>query len=204
MTPLFEVLADKPIPGWILIKNAVIAGNDGSGHRIASFDEHYYSTSFEELKEKMPKAVLQNTREAKEYASYRFSEAEIKAGDYHFNDLPISLMNEGSDRELFGESWTLFWIVPPNKDEVIKLVCDYLSENSDGKISADSILTCWNERVNRLFFRHNEQLDMTELMHLYQDLHDELIPAVNALECAPDEESWEILNEDVFWDDEEN
>lgn len=204
MTPLFEVLADKPIPGWILIKNAIIAGDDGSGHRISSFDEHHYSTSFDELIAKMPKAILQDTREAKEYASYRFSEAEIKAGEYQFNSLPIALMNEGSDKELFGESWTLFWVVPPSKDEVIELVCAYLRENAEEKISADLIHTCWDERVNRLFFRHNEELDMMELMHLYQDLHDELIPAVNALECAPDEENWEILNEDVFWDDDES
>jgi hypothetical protein len=204
MTPLFEVLADKQLPGWLLVKNAVISGDDGSGHRIASFDEHYFSDSFDELKAKMPKARLADTREAREYASYRYDEAAIKAGSFEFNDLPISLMNEGSDRELFGESWTMFWVVPPNKDEVIKLITDYLTANADGKISSDLIHTCWNERLNRLFFRHNEELEMEELMYLYQDLHEEVIPAINALECAPDEESWEILNEDVFWDDDEN
>jgi hypothetical protein len=56
MTPLFEVLADKQLPGWLLVKNAVISGDDGSGHRIASFDEHYFSDSFDELKAKIAKS----------------------------------------------------------------------------------------------------------------------------------------------------
>ncbi|MEX1189186.1 MAG: hypothetical protein WED33_08005 [Bacteroidia bacterium] len=203
MTPILELLADKELPGWLLIKNARISEGNGDGHRITAYDEHIWSTSYEEIKAQIPKPVLLGVREARELALYRFSEEDLATSNYAYDDFPNSLMNEGSDREIFGESWTLFWVVPPDKDEVIKLVCDHLKSVAKDKITPEQISECWESRVERLFVRHKNDLGVLELLELHEAINEELIPAINSLECAPDEDSWDVLNEDVFWDDEE-
>ncbi len=203
MTPILELLADKELPGWLLIKNAMISENGGEGHRITSYDEHFWSLSYEEVKAKIPVPKLLDTREAKELVSYRFSEDDISAKNFAFDDLPNSLMNEGNDKEIFGESWTLFWVVPPDKDRVIEIIVNHFKGITADKISSDHIKSVWESMVDRMFFRHKDDLSVLDLLELHQGVNEELISAINALEIAPDEESWDILNEDVFWDDEE-
>jgi hypothetical protein len=203
MTPILELLADKELPGWLLIKNASISENAGEGHRITSYDEHHWSTSYNEIKALIPTPELINTREAKELISYRYSEEEIANKNFAFDDLPNSLMNEGNDQEIFGESWTLFWVVPPDKDRVIEIVVNHFKSLASEKISSEQIKAVWESMVDRLFFRHKDDLSVLDLLELHQGVNEELIPAINVLENAPDEESWDVLNEDVFWDDDE-
>lgn len=203
MTPILELLADKELPGWLLIKNAIISQGDGMGHRITSFESHFWSNDYEEISSMIPKPKLLNTREAKELASYRYTDEEIAEEQFAFDDLPNSLMNEGSDMDLFGESWTLFWVVPPDHQEVINIVSSHLKAGAQEKITSEQISACWKSMIDRMFFRHADDLSTLDLLELHQQVNDELIPAINALDVAPDEEAWEVLNEDVFWDDDD-
>jgi hypothetical protein len=202
MTPILEFLQEKQLPGWLLVHNANLV-TEAAGLRIASFDEAFWSDSFDELGAKIPKAHLKNSKEAKELAGYRFSEEELKQGDFSFDTMPAALMNEGNDKDLFGESWTMFWVAPAEAETTIALISHALESGATGKISPEQIKQCWIERVDRIFFRQPEDMEVMDLLQLHEDFNEGLIPAINALDCAPDEESWEILNEDVFWDDEE-
>jgi hypothetical protein len=203
MTTLLQYLEDKPLPCWVLLKNANLKFTLGKGYLITDYEEIEWSPFFEPLVSKMPPPVLQNTREAKELASYRFSEEELKAEVYRYDNLPAALLNEANDREIFGESWTIFWVIPPDKEAVISLVCDKLEKEAHGKISAEQLKNLWDSCIDRIFIRYEENAEITEVAMLMQDLQEELIERISSLDKAPNEEAWEVLNEDEFWNEEE-
>ncbi|MCB0819536.1 MAG: hypothetical protein KDC13_02850 [Bacteroidetes bacterium] len=205
MTPVLEIISQKELPGWLLLKNAGIGRAEGMGQRISGFDAHFWETSFEAILAHIPKPVLLNNKEARELASWRFSDEEIAEGRFSFDTQPNALMNEGNDKDVFGESWSVFWAVPADKDLIIKYVCDALVELAgDGKINESHIEQVWNSRVSRMFIAHNDDLDGFALMEIHQAVDEELIEAVNQLPCAPDESAWEVLEDDFPWDDEDD
>ncbi|MEZ5172385.1 MAG: hypothetical protein R2850_02440 [Bacteroidia bacterium] len=46
MTPVLEIISQKELPGWLLLKNAGIGRAEGMGQRISGFDAHFWETSF--------------------------------------------------------------------------------------------------------------------------------------------------------------
>lgn len=200
-SPFLAFLEGKEIPGFALLKNTRIENVARKGLRIAHFDEAHWSESFDVLKAMLPVATLLPTREAREQAAYKFSEEDLKASHFHFDDMPLALTNESSDRELFGECYTIFWVVPANKEIIISQCIADLS--SADKITGDHLKKLWDEKVNRIFFHFTGELDVVEHTLLQDELHDELIEAINALPNAPEESAWDALNEDVFWGDDD-
>lgn len=202
-SPFLEYLNDKSLPGFALLKNTQIAQVPRQGARIVGFDEAHWSQSIADLRAMFPKPLLLQTREAKEQASYKFSEEQLKNGDFSFEDLPISLTNESSDRELFGESYTIFWCVPADKEAVISLLIAELSSDETTEITGEMLKKLWDEKVNRIFLHYTGEVDVLAHGLLQDELHEELIEAINALPNAPSEDAWDALNEDVFWGDDE-
>ena len=202
MTPILEIISQQQLPGWLLLKNATLGRAEGFGQRVSGFDAYWWEDSFEKISQHLPVPVLLETREARELATWRFSEDEINAGRFTFDTLPNALLNEGNDKEEFGSSWTIFWVVPPDKDRIIALVCDALSALAgDGKILDIHISQVWKSRVNRLFVAHRDDLDSFQLMEIHEAVENELVVAVNALENAPEEAAWDILNDDFPWEE---
>lgn len=203
MTTLLQFLEDKPLPCWVLLKNANLKFSMGKGYQITDYEEIDWAPYYEPLVDKIPHPLLLNTREAKELASYRFSEEELKAGVFHFDNLPSALLSEANDKELFGDAYTIFWVIPPDKEAVISLVCDKLEKEAHGRISAEQLKNLWDSCIDRIFIRYDENSDITEIAMLMQDLQEELIERISGLDKAPTEEAWEVLNEDEFWNEEE-
>jgi hypothetical protein len=203
MTPLLEYLADKPLPSFVLLKNANLKFTLGKGYLISHFETVEWSEYFEPLLLKIPKPQLQQNREAKELANYRFSEEELKDGVFHFDNLPSGLLSESNDQVVFGESYTIFWVIPPDKEAVLGLVCEKLEKEAHGKISAEQLKNLWDSCIDRIFIRYDEHSDITEIALLMQDLQEKLIERISGLDKAPTEEAWEVLNEDEFWNEEE-
>ncbi len=203
ITPFFEFLADKELPGFALLKNTRIQSVARLGNRISQFDEAHWATSYQELCVMLPIPHLLETREAREQAAYKFSEEDLKTGHFQFDDMPIALTNESSDRELFGECYTIFWVVSTDKQNILEHLLNDLQTPEGEKISSEMIKKLWDEKVNRIFFHYTGDVDAVEHALLQEELHEELIEAINALPNAPEESSWEVLNEDVFWGDDE-
>jgi hypothetical protein len=204
MTPVLEIISKQQLPGWLLLKNASLSRAESFGQRISNFDAHHWASSWEDVSANLPVPILQNNREARELASWRFSDEQIAQGDFTFDTLPEALLNEGNDREVFGESYTIFWVVPANAEQIISLVCDALNSLAgEGKILDIHLAEVWKTRVSRMFVAHNDDLDSFALMEIHQAVDEGLIDAVNALPNAPDEGAWEILNDDFPWDDED-
>jgi hypothetical protein len=203
MTTLLQYLEDKPLPCWVLLKNTNLKFTLGKGYQVIDFEEIEWAPFIEPLVSKIPHPVLKDTRDAKELASYRYSEEELKAESFHFDTLPSALLSEANDKDLFGESHTIFWIIPPDKEAVINLVCEKLEKEAHGRISADQLKNLWDNCIDRIFIRYEENSDIVEIALLMQDLQEELIERISALDKAPTEDAWEVLNEDEFWNEEE-
>jgi hypothetical protein len=203
MSPFLVFLADKQTPGWAMLKNAKITSDPSEGYRIANFDDAFWSDSIIQLRETIPRPQPLATREAKELIQFRYSEDEIGSGDFKFDDLPSSLLNETSDLELFGSCYPIFWVVAPDKDLVIDFIVDKLTREAVDKISPDQIKQLWDDYLNRIFFKHDGTESFIDLAQLHEELVAELIERINALPCAPLEESWEVLNEPIDWEDDE-
>ena len=198
-SPFLEYLADKQIPGFALLKNVTIENVPRKGMRISGFDESHYADSYSALQQLIPSPKLLDTREAKEQASYKYSKAQLSAAQFIFDDLPVSLTNESSDRELFGDSYTIFWVVPAEKEVILELLLADFKANPEGQITAEQINATWQEKLNRLFFHFTGEADTIHLAVIQEEIEEDLIEAINSLPNAPEESAWEILNEDIFW-----
>ncbi len=196
-----QFLADKPLPGYALLKNAKTRLVAGLGYQVYAFDDAQWSPTISELQSTLPKPTLLSTKEAKELASWRFSEDEIRNQQFSFNTLPSALVNEAGDHELFGESYTIFWVAEPNTDWLVNAVCALFSANSSAAISADELREVWGNTMDRLFFRQSGE-DGLELHMLADEMIDAVIEAINKLPNAPDPSAWEALNEEPDWGDE--
>lgn len=198
-SPFLEYLADKQIPGFALLKNITIENVPRKGMRISGFDESYYADSYGALQQMLPSPKLLKTREAKEQASYKYSEKDLEEANFVFDDLPVSLTNESSDRELFGESYTIFWVVPAEKEVILELLLADFNANPDIQITAEQIKTTWHEKLNRIFFHFTGDADTAHLAMIQEEIEEDLIELISNLPNAPVESAWEILNEDIFW-----
>jgi hypothetical protein len=198
-SPFLEYLSDKQIPGFALLKNIRIENVPRKGIRISGFDESHYADSYGALHQMIPIPKLLDTREAKEQASYKYSESDLRNANFVFDDLPVSLTNESSDRELFGESYTIFWVVPADKEVILELLLADFKANPESQITAEQIKTTWNEKLNRLFFHFTGEADTIHLAEIQEEIEEDLIEAINSLPNAPEESAWEVLNEDIFW-----
>lgn len=196
MTPFLNFLADKKLPGWAMLHNARLSYHPREGHRVSHFDEVFWSESIEELRAKIGTPVLLNNREAREMAMYRFGEEELKAGNFRFDDMPGALTSESSDMEIFGESWVIFWVCPPDLDFITHYLLDKLEAEAGERIEAQQIKEVWDDYLHRIFFFHKGEGDMVELTLLYDSVQDTLMEQINASEKAPAESAWEILDED--------
>jgi len=205
MTPFLEFLSDKILPGFAMLKNASVNLIPGQGHRVTRFEEAFWSNDIGSLRSQIPTPQLQATKEAMELIHYKFSEEELSKKHFHFEDEPSALLSESNDKEIFGESWTIFWVVRPQKEEIISIVLTELEKGAEERISAGQIEEVWDNKINRVFFRHDEEVDdLVELTLVYEELQEELIKRVNESTKAPLPESWEILNEDYLWSEDED
>ncbi len=201
MTPFLLYLADKQLPGYALLKNAVTQFVPEKGYQISGFDEAFWSLNMEELLAKIPKPELQNTREAKEYSGYRFSAEELSAQDFHFDTMPSALLNEANDKTVFGESYTILWVAEPEEEWLQKTIIEIFNSRTQQQIEASDILAVWEKTINRIFFRTNGDEELSMAL-IFDDLIQSLIDAINALPNGPNEETWNALNEFGFEDEE--
>lgn len=192
MTPFLQYLADKQLPGYALVKNAVTQFVPGKGYQMTSFEEAHWSMNMEDLLLKVPKPVLQNSREAKEYAGYRFSPEEIKAQDYQFDTMPSALLNEANDATVFGESYSILWVAEPEDEWLQKVIIERLNEQSSDSISGEAILSVWENTIDRIFFRTKDEQE-EPLALLFDELINNLIEAINQLPNAPEQSAWDVL-----------
>jgi hypothetical protein len=201
MTPFLQYLADKQLPGYALLKNAVTQFVPEKGYQISGFDEAHWSNDMEELVTKIPKPVLQNTREAKEYSGYRFSPEELKAEDFHFDTMPSALLNEANDMTVFGESYTILWVAEPEEEWLQASIIQLFNARTQEKIGESDILEVWDKTINRIFFRTRGDEEVS-LVLIFDDLISSVVDAINALPNGPDEATWDALNEFGFSDEE--
>ena len=83
-------------------------------------------------------------------------------------------------------------------DRMDNAPADFIA-NPEHHITAEQIKATWHEKLNRLFFYFTGEADTIHLAMIQEEIEEDLIEAINNLPNAPDESAWEILNEDIFW-----
>lgn len=198
MTPFLEFLNDKALPGFALLKNARTSLVAGLGYQVSSFDEAHWSGDFDSLLQKIPKPELRSTKEAIELAGWRFSEDEIQNKQFAFNTYPNGLVSEANDFDLFGESYTIFWVALPEEEWLVETVLKMF--DSSKKIDGQALKQVWEHTIDRIFFRRTEEMDV-ELSFFFEEVVSVIVEKINALPNAPDEHDWEALNDEPQWDE---
>lgn len=199
MNILQEFLKDKDLPGWLLIHNARLEMISDGSLMVSDASQLYWSHNFDELQKQIPSAKVMATPEAKELASYRFSDDELKNGTFQFNNFPMALADEGNDFDIFGECYTIFWVCEPELEKVCELLMKTFSNKCSGKVLPEHIRWFWNDYLDRIYFRTSGEADPFQLATLQDDIITNIIDAINALPEPPEEEAWNVLNE---WFDE--
>lgn len=200
MTPFLEYLSDKALPGYVLVKNARTRFASGLGNQVVEMEHAEWSNSLEELEARIPKPSLLQHREAQEMARWRFTEEELKSEAFHYNTFPSALLNESGDREVFGSSYTIFWVVEPDMESCIERILNHFEHTSDQAITAEQLKSVWHATVERIFFRKTDE-DSATLHFLYEEMLELLIERIQALPNAPADEAWDALNEEPDWGD---
>jgi len=202
MTAFQEFVRQHKAPGFVLLKNARTRFVSGIGYQVSTFESAQWNEQLQPLLQCIPKPQLLHSKEARELASWRFSDEEIMQGHFAFDTFPASLLSETTDLDLFGECYTIFWIAEPDAEWIIGSVLSRFESLPKEKVIAEeAIREIWNETIERIFFYPHRDIE-TELFLKFDDVIDEIISKVNALPNAPLPASWNVLSEDDFFEDE--
>jgi hypothetical protein len=202
MTPFQEFVKQHNAPGFVLLKNARTRFVSGVGYQVSTFEVAQWNQQIQPLIDQIPKAQLLQSKEARELASWRFSADEIRQEQFTYDTFPASLLSETTDLELFGESYTIFWIAEPDADWIIGSVLSrFESLPKENVIAEEAIREIWNETIERIFFYPHRDIE-TELFLRFDEVIDELVGRINALPNAPLPEAWNVLSDENFFEEE--
>jgi len=202
MTPFQEFVKQHKAPGYILLKNARTRFVSSVGYQVSAFDDAQWCEQLQPLINQIPKAQLVPSKEARELATWRFSEKEIRQAEFTFDTFPASLLSETTDLDLFGESYTIFWIAEPDVDWIIGAVLSrFEALPKESHIAQESIRDIWNETIERIFFYPHRDIE-TELFLKFDEVIDEIVSRINALPNAPLPEAWNVLTDENFFEEE--
>ncbi|MFN5318621.1 MAG: hypothetical protein ACK5CY_07250 [Bacteroidia bacterium] len=202
MTPFQEFVKQHKAPGFILLKNARTRFVSSIGYQVSTFEDAQWNEQIQPLIDQIPKAQLLPSKEARELASWRFSDEEIQDGQFTFDTFPASLLSETTDLDLFGASYTIFWIAEPDTDWIINAVLlRFEALPQESIITKEYIRDIWNQTIERIFFYPHRDIE-TELFLKFDEVIDEIVSRINALPNAPLPESWNVLNDEDFFEEE--
>jgi len=202
MTPFQEFVKQHKAPGFILLKNARTRFVSSVGYQVSAFDDAHWNEALQPLMDQIPKAQLLQSKEARELATWRFSDMEIKEGQFTFDTFPASLLSETTDLDLFGASYTIFWIAEPDADWIIGSVLSrFEALPQEIKIAKENIRDIWHETIERIFFYPHRDIE-TELFLKFDEVIDEIVARINALPNAPLPDDWNVLSDENFFEEE--
>jgi hypothetical protein len=202
MTPFQEFVKQHKAPGFILLKNARTRFVSSVGYQVSAFDKAEWNEELQPLIDQIPRAQLLPSKEARELATWRFSDKEIQQAQFTFDTFPASLLSETTDLDLFGESYTIFWIAEPDIDWIIDAVLSrFEALPKESIITKESIRDIWNETLERIFFYPHCDIE-TKLFLKFDEVIDEIVARINALPNAPLPEAWNVLTDENFFEEE--
>lgn len=183
----------KEIPIFALATKVIVKSDFAGNFSIVSVDEIFESHELATLQQQIPLPEIPTQPEKLELFNWRFEDDEDEfSEDVMFNDSPAYIAGEGTDMDIFGTNYVIFWIVPADKDKLLKAFKDALAvlqeTEEDETVLAALLLENY---ISRIYFIQNtgetkdvqvilEEVLEAFLQYLKEDtvnlmeLHDEL------------------------------
>jgi len=147
----------KEIPIFALATNVIVKSDFAGNFSIVSIDEIIESHELATLQQQIPLPKIPTQPEKLELFNWRFEDDEGEfSDDVMFNDAPASIAGEGTDMDIFGTNYVIFWIVPADKDKLLKAFKDalkVLQETEEDETVLAALLL--ENYISRIYFIQN-------------------------------------------------
>jgi hypothetical protein len=174
------------LPVYILFKNLRFEHDFDFDAPVSRGEIIATGESYDELRKKLAKPVAP-------VDEYKLSLLDAKYGiikesELEFDDTIFDITEANpSDYEIFGESFTIVFFCPPDKNQIVKYIVDDYNANR-------SLVDTWSKCIDRLRIFPFYSLEITS-----DDFHDEIAAdfesSVNSLAKPPAPEDWDALND---------
>ncbi len=181
-----EYIGSKKVPGFILIKNLMFEHQNDLDAPITRGELIGYDSHFGELKKIIPYPSVPEDDYKLSLFDKKFG--ELRGAKAEFDDSPFDI-HEGdpTDYEIFGESYTISWICPPDPEKV----SDYLVKRYGEK---RNLIIIWDNYIDRMHVFPFYSLETTS-DEFYENVCDLFEEKVNEISQPPSEKEWDELNE---------
>ncbi len=181
-----DYLRSITIPKFILIKNLWFEHINDLDAPITRGEIIKYAEDFDEVKMAIPHPALPED----DYKQSLFEKklGELKKSLAVFDDSPYDI-SEGdpADYEIFGESYTVIWVCPPDVEEIVDYLVEKYAELRD-------LVAIWEYYIDRMHIYPFYSLETTS-DDFYDNVCDLFEKKVNKLEEPPGDKEWDELND---------
>ncbi len=195
-----DELEPEDLPTFALFKNLVLDDPLAPNSDIDSFEWAQLNPDDDLLKQQVPAppATTDPAQIALMKTADRFANAiDSATGALNADQLAFDLttghfIDRPSDRALFGASYTLVLLCPPNKRAVVAYLIAALKWMAGGeRIGAVHLIALWSGYVDRILF-YPDGPDETD-DERWHEIVDDLQLRINRLPNAPAPEAWDDM-----------
>lgn len=190
----------EELPVFALFKNLVLEDGYEPDAGIRDYEWMKTNRSLEPLQDQIPQPEFPEAQEQVDLLYEKFGDVLPEDEDeYWFDDSPQQLNEEIQDTSIFGETYTIAWLCPPDKKRVMSALMEHLKEATDQyreTVSADHLLVVWEEFIDRILFVADQPINYGS--QLITEIKEELPARINKLPNAPTEADWDRFNEELL------
>ncbi|MEX0967393.1 MAG: hypothetical protein WD077_09150 [Bacteroidia bacterium] len=187
-----EILKES-LPSFYLFKNLHLNEPYYVDTSIESYEWLKKGDSVEELQRQIPPPHYPEDEEKLELFRMKFGDVIPEdEDDYYFDDTPVQLDDEVTDRDIFDDSYTILWICPPDKETIISEILTHLkhkTRNHLDPVDTRDLLEVWEDFLDRIFIYTDDSKAFGS--QLVSEVKDELPRRINQLPNGPTDATWE-------------
>ncbi len=181
-----EYLSGLKLPSFVLIKNLKFEHDYDIDAAIARGEVINYNLSFDALRSEIPKPRFPDDDYKTSLLDSKYG--QVSEDELEYDDTIFDITEgEPNDYEIFGESYTIVFLSPPEKDNLLKYLRDRYSKERD-------LVNIWTSYIDRIHIYPFYSLDVTSDQFI-EEISEDFQSLVRKLPKPPDEEEWDELND---------
>lgn len=188
------------LPAFYLFKNLRLEDPFIQDSSIESFEFMQRGDSFYELQNLIPNPEYPEEPALLKLFIHRFGDVLPEdENDYWYDDTPGQLCEDIQDKDIFGDSYTILWVCPPNKQLIIDAIIEHLKAETRGfrdEILESHLIDIWNDFIDRIQIL-SESNDIYG-SQIISEIKEELPRHINKLPNAPSESTWEEFESNLI------
>lgn len=196
-----HIVDPSRLPVFVLFKDLVLSDPYSFDSEITSCTWARAGDDLERLQHQIPLPTIPDDpgrrrmlAEAERFEDYVDPDTGvIDQEGISFDDTLRQLTEPPTDLAIFGESYTVVWLCPPDLDRVTAAVMDHIERRTKGgtkEIDAFLLLEVWRDYLDR----HHVAAPLSEeARERWLELNGEVEHRIRSLPNAPSEEAWDEL-----------